>query len=362
MKATTCAAVLATIGLLALPACVHDDGDDDTARPATSELDELRGANSTQFLDATAQPEISMPQLESGGVVQSAAVDLAGVSSVSTSFDGTDLTITISRDDGSALSLSSLSDAFDASGSSESPIAGHGAQSWVLYRDDNDGISVAIATVTAADTNAADYLALGHWTHVAGDLAEFNITGAEIGAFVDGPELSPASPASVPVHGEASYSGPVFGAYAILHGTDAGVTPGSTESGLFSSTVELTTDFAANTIKGCIGCSEMVTLSGTLFDSDTGESSDVLFENSGYKLHLDPIALNSTGTFDEGQMRLRHPVISITSTEGTWGGRFSNIAGSDGDPRLVAGTFGAEATSEGGSEGTFLGSFVGTKE
>ena len=61
-------------------------------------------------------------------------------------------------------------------------------------------------------------------------------------------------------------------------------------------------------------------------------------------------------------MRLEHPDISIASTEGAWGGRFSNIADSVGNPRLVASTFGAEAASAGGSEGAFLGSFVGTKE
>ena len=361
MKTTVYTAALAATGLLVLSACVHGSGDD-TARPATDEVDDLRGASSTQFLDATAQPEISMPQLESGGVAQSAAVDVAGVSGVSTTFDGTDVTITISRDDGSALSLSSLSDTLDASGSAESPIAGHGARSWVLYKFDNDGMSVAIATVTADASNAADYLTVGHWAHVAGDLTDPSDTGAEFGAFVDGPELSQASPANVPVHGEASYAGPVSGAYAILHGTDAGVTPGSTESGLFSSTVKLTADFAANTIGGCIGCSETVTLSGTLVDADSGESSDVLFEDSGYRLDLHSTSLNSDGTFEPGQMRLRHPVISITGTEGTWGGRFSNIADSDGDPRLVAGTFGAEAASAGGSEGTFVGSFVGAKE
>ena len=60
-------------------------------------------------------------------------------------------------------------------------------------------MSIAIATVTANEDDAADYLTVGHWMHIAVDVAEFSFTGAEIGAFVDGPELmAPASPANLP--------------------------------------------------------------------------------------------------------------------------------------------------------------------
>ena len=92
------------------------------------------------------------------------------------------------------------------------------------------------------------------------------------------------------------------------------------------------------------------------------KSSDVLLEDSGYRLHLDPTSLDSNGTFRGQQLRLEHATTSITSTTGAWGGQFSNNADSAGDPRLVAGTFGAEATGADESEAVFLGSFIGTKE
>ncbi len=364
MKATTGAAVLATIGLLALSACFHDDSE----RPATDETDEatetfddLRGTNAAEILDVTGAAALSPPRSGGGGVVQSAGVGLASASGVSTSFDGTDLTVTISREDGSALTLNSGSDASETSGTTDSPIAGHSAQNWVLFEPATDGMSIAIATVTANQDDAADYLTVGHWMHIAVDVAEFSFTGAETGAFVDGPELM-APPASLPAQGTASYYGPASGAYSVLHGTDTGVVPGSTESGMFNSTIELAADFAANTISGCVGCRDGVALFGTLDDAGTGESTEVMFEDSGYRLYLDSTALDPNGTFLGEDMRLEHPHISIASTEGAWGGRFSSIADSTGDPRLVAGTFGAEATSVGGSEGAFLGSFVGTKE
>ena len=365
--------MLAAIGLLALPACVHDGGEDDTS-PTTTEMDDfaetfddLLGANLSEFLDETAQAEISLPEFEPGGVVQSATVNVADVSGVSTSFDGSHLTIAVSRADGSTLSLNSRSDALSDPDSDDLPIAGDGAQGWVLSKVDNEGMSTAFVTVTTNDSDAANYLTMGYWGHIDLDTTEPDFIRVEIGVFVDGPELSHSSPASLPAQGTASYYGPAWGAYTVLHGRDTGVTPGSTESGVFNSTVELTTDFAANSISGCVGCRDGVTLFGTLDDAGTGESTQVMFEDSGYWLHLDPVDLDPTnlgsdGTFSGQKMRLEHSAISIESTEGAWGGRFSNIADSAGDPRLVAGTFGAEATSAGMSEGAFLGSFVGTKE
>ena len=155
--------------------------------------------------------------------------------------------------------------------------------------------------------------------------------------------------------------GPAFGAYSVVHGTDSAGPAASAEVGEFLSTVKLTADFAVHTISGCVGCrDDKVALIGVLYDTDEG--TDVYFADSGYELHLGSIRLNSDGTFEGGQMRLEHRDILITSTQGAWGGQFSNITDTGGAPRLVAGTFGAEATSAGGSKGAFLGSFVGTKE
>ena len=327
---------------------------------STVTLNDARGANSADILDVTAQAALSLPQF--GSVVQAAAVVMANASGISTSFDGTDLTITVSRDDGSALALNTGSDPSDASGPFESPIAGHSARDWAVVKIDYDGISAARALLTANDGDSADYLTSGYWVHIAGDLTELSFTGVEIGAFVDGPELSLASPPTLPVQGSASYYGPTGGAYSVLHDTGEGGTPGSTEIGEFASTVELTANFAADTIGGCVGCRDGVALFGVLHDADTGEESDVLLEDSGYRLHLGSISLDSNGTFRGEDVRLEHAATSITGTTGAWGGQFSNNADSAGDPRLVAGTFGAEATGADESEAVFLGSFIGTKE
>ena len=92
------------------------------------------------------------------------------------------------------------------------------------------------------------------------------------------------------------------------------------------------------------------------------QGRDVFTSDSGYWMQLGATNLRANGTFDRERISLHNRVVSIASAEGAWGGRFSNIPDSDGDPRLVAGTFGAEAISDGGSEGAFIGSFFGTKE
>lgn len=366
MKAITSTAMLVTVGLLALSACVHDD---DSERPATGEadattesFDDFRGANSDEILDVTGAAAMSLPEFEGRGVVQSAGVGVASASGVSTSFDGTDLTITVSRDDGSALNLNTGSDPSEVSDPFESFIVGHSARFLMVLEISTEGMSAASAAVTANDDNATEYLAMGYWTHIAGDLTELSVTGVEIGAFVDSPELSPASPASPPARGTASYFGPASGAYSVVHGADGAGPVDSVEIGEFSSSIELTADFTAGTIEGCVGCREAVSLIGVLHDMDTGESRDVYTSDSGYWMQLGAISLRADGSFVDAEMSLENRVVSITSTEGAWGGRFSSIPDSDGDPRLVAGTFGAEATSAGGSEGAFLGSFVGAKQ
>lgn len=365
MRAITSTAALATIGLLALSACLHDDSErpaTDETDAATESFDDFRGASSAEILDVTGAAALSPPQFDGGGVVQSSGFGVAGVSGVSTSFDGTDLAITVSRGDGSALNLNTARDPSEVSDPFESFIVGHSARILVVLEIGTEGMSVAQAAVTANDDDAAEYLTMGYWTHITGDLTEPSVIGVEIGAFVDSPELSPASPVSLPAQGTASYLGPAGGAYSVVHGEDGAGPLDSVEIGEFSSSVELTADFADGTIEGCVGCREAVSLIGVLYDMDTGASRDVFTSDSGYWMHLKSAELRADGTFVDAGISLHNRVVSIDSAEGAWGGRFSNIPDSDGDPRLVAGTFGAEAISDGGSEGAFIGSFFGTKE
>ena len=53
---------------------------------------------------------------------------------------------------------------------------------------------------------------------------------------------------------------------------------------------------------------------------------------------------------------------TVTDTSGSWGGQFSNIQDAAGNPRLVAGTTGADWTESDGSRGAFVGAYIATAQ
>ena len=372
MRRTAITATLAMVGLLALAACGGGGGGGDSDRPSATPtpppppppptpprdtVDDARGGNARKILITTAEAAASGPQL--GGLVQTSSENVANVSAVSASFDGAALDLSVSRADGSALNVNTDDDAYLGPFSLPSPIGGHTARDWGIAQVRDDGMTVARALVSWNTGDTADYLAGGYWMHFAGDADTLDFDGFEVGAFVDGPELSLTSPPNMPAAGTAYYSGPTVGIYAASHGTDTGVTPGSTEIGEFASTLWLNVDFAAQSIYGCVGCDDPLAISGVFVDAATGETEEFSDDDSGYELSLLLTTFDSNGTFSGQDLLLQHGDLEITRTEGAWGGQFSNVAGSGGAPRLVAGTYGADATTAGGSQGVFLGAFVG---
>ena len=207
----------------------------------------------------------------------------------------------------------------------------------------------------------ADYAVLGHWLHFTGDMRSLSVTGVEMGTFVDGPELSSANPPNMPVRGQAVYSGPTSGVYVGRYGADAaalfGASVGSGEVGAFTSTIDLTASFAQGTISGCVGCRSGVLLSGIFVDAATGQASTFENVSSPTRVHLGPASFGSDGAFRNRDVTVESSLYQVASSSGAWGGRFSNILDSNGDPRLVAGTYGGEGTSAGGSEAAFVGAF-----
>lgn len=378
MRPITGIAILAMASLLAVSACtgsgrdgsdrepvtdpdpiVDPDPDpdprDETASPGT--VTSVRSARATEIVNTSAQAAVSPPR--AGSVYQSAAEGVAGVSGIGTSFDGADLTLSVSRQDGSSISVES-DHAYLGPYDFVSPIVGHTKiREWGVAQTDGQGISIGRVLVSWDEGDSTDYLAGGYWMHLEGDVDALDFDGIEIGAFVDGPELS--SPPNMPVQGSASYLGVTGGIYSAVHGTDTGVTPGSLEIGEFSSTLELNADFAARTIGGCVGCGDeaSISISSVVEDAATGEVEEFYVEDSGYELALGPTSFDSNGAFVGQQLSLSSEHLAITSTDGYWGGQFSSIPNSStGNPRAVAGTFGAVATSSGDSEGVFLGSYA----
>lgn len=296
-------------------------------------------------LDAAQRAATAMPRF--GSVTQSTgAGDRASASLTA----GPRLQVNIARGAGGTIALDTAAHAVSP-GLTASPVTGRAAADSYLLRYDSS--SFTLARVGAEwDPGYGGWLAGGYWLHAMGDIPAGRITAAEAGAFMDGPEIR-GTP-SLPVTGTASYRGIAAGFYASQYGTDIPTVPsGSREVGEFDGVAALTTDFGARTIWGRIS---NIRASGVIaYPNGTAEGFNV---TTDYQVQLAPAQVGSNGTFTSSGVTVSHPLVSISS-RGAWGGRFSTIDDSAGNPRLVAGTVGASGSAPGGSTASFVGGFYG---
>ena len=357
MQWTKFIATVAASGLFLLTACGGGGGDNGrpvASRPAPT-LSDAQSANPEVVRGAASRVGGNLPRF--GSVTQSSnSGRVSGITgdSVFTSFDGSNVRFTVSHENGSRLAFNSATDTFGYE-SFYSEIPGHTGRAYELLDYTDTTVSVAAVYVSWDNIDHMDYLAGGYWMHLEGSVDPFQITGAEVGAFVDGPELSSAP--VLPNLGTASYRGLARGLYARVYGTDTADPADSTEIGEFSATAELTANFASMTIFGCVGCSGGVETVGIFHDASTGETYEVN-DTSDVRVQLGPAPISSNGNFRNRDVTVTSPGVDVTSTSGSWGGQFSNIPDAQGDPRLVAGTFGGEATTSGGTEAVFVGAYV----
>ena len=305
-----------------------------------------------------------------GSVTQSYSVDVSGVSSdaAEVGVDNGIIFLTVTRDAGSRFTLNSDDHAYASESIPRSEtLSRQGPATEVDMSDITDGAAtMAGIWVEEWEPGYGEWLALGLWLHLEGDIEDGSIRGVrgvEVGAFVDGPELDGIP--SLPPAGTATYSGIADGVHAGEYGTDGivdGVPQGSQLVGTYTGDLTLVADFGA-------GPSESGTIGGHI---DNIEIDELVVTPSGDEIHvvetmedrieLGAVPIDSDGSFSGRTVRLTHPDGGITSSEGAWGGKFSTIADGNGDPRLVAGTHGVNATFSGGSELTMIGVFYGVTE
>ena len=347
--------IAAVVAALMLTACGGSGGGsnsetqrpDPTPQPPRITASDVQQGSSARA--AAARVATSAPAF--GSVTQSANQDgVTGISTdrASTTFDGQTFTLRVDRRAGNDIHLSTAEDPTEGYLYDRSPIPGHdaGAEGYILDYKASE-TTLAYVGVSWLNSDPTDYLAGGYWLHVRGDVLGNGIVD-EGGAFVDGPELSLSSRPTMPVRGTATYSGYAEGLYASTYGFDFPEFRGETEIGLWYGGLQLTADFAARTIGGCVGCNaaERVHVNG--YETD-------------YRLRLGAASFDSGGTFRSSSVTLESATVPISSSSGNWGGMFSNRLDGSGDPRLIAGTVGGEARTPGGSESAFVGAWYGTK-
>ena len=182
-------------------------------------------------------------------------------------------------------------------------------------------------------------------------------------AIVDGPEIDTGVAPQLPVGGTASYAGQAGGLYAYVSGSDWGEDEGAIVVDEYRGTVTLTVDFADRSLRGCIGCVGDLVTQRAHFGIFLGEELlDVSALAKDYEFHLATAILGEDGTFERNRVTVRHPDRTVTQSEGHWGGLLSRRQDEDGNPRLVAGFNGVSFQESDGSEGEFVGSFLGLSE
>lgn len=327
------------------------------------QLTALAAANQAVARAATAGAANSLPVF-GDSITQSGNRDDDGVSSdrASTDFDGDRLIASIMRENAAPLSFDTATDTVD---SVDLPyISGYTLRTWALVDVTDDGASVSYHLVNWNNADPMDYLAAGYWIHLGGEVQPLQFSDAEAGVFVDGPELSTLTPPVLPESGQLAYGGAAQGFYIGRYGENPVVAEGSTEYGEFIATIQLAADFGAGTIGGCLGCLGGFRVGDLFFvDAASGEQRELGSRVLAHQIRLQA-PLSTDGSFRNGRddgatVTLAAPNAELTASSGTWGGKFSNIPNEAGNPRLVAGTFGASFTTSLGGEGAFLGTFVG---
>ena len=307
---------------------------------------------------------------------------------VSTEFDGTNVTVEVDP-------LEAMDFTFDTETDSveetlpryplpDSPVPGHTLREWTTFKVSDEQTVYGHVLVSWDDSDPMNYLAGGYWTNLRGDITEgliTSITSATVGAFVDGPEL--AGIPLLPDLGTATYRGRASGQYTYFYGSSwddfpfpegvPSVTSGTWDTGVYTGTIELIANFGKQTIAGCLGCllddadPEFLVLE-TAGDArlPSGERKEVKADYSGIysasRVYFDETPIRADGTWSGDNVRLEidyHPVGA--STSGTWGGKFSTIPDTAGDPRLAAGTTAVEWSHPAGDRAMFVGNFIAGK-
>ena len=323
---------------------------------------EVVSESPTATLTSATNVSTSLPNF--GSVTQSSNKGVGNITTdaAQTTFDGRNISISVTREDNTSFTVNSGTDTFESERFS-SPIPGHSGREDVLVKVENTNATLGRFSTSWSNADPTDYLAGGYWLHITGNAGLATITGVEVGAFVDGPELSSAP--TLPNLGQASYAGPAGGLYAFQYGNLraqlAELPVGTMEIGEFAGPITLTADFRTSTIEGCVGCAGAIYVQGAAI-TPSGQIGTFSSSVPGVRVVLDPANFESNGQFRAQNVRIEIDGVNIVQSGGSWGGMFSNIPDSSGQPRLVAGTAAGGWTESDASEGAFVGTFGATNQ
>lgn len=290
-----------------------------------------------------------------------------------TTFEDNVLIIDYTEQDGTRTLLNTRRDA-ESMVNFTTEMPGHVGRGWTLLQRGGGGEDpiMAYAVVSWNPDDPSDYLAAGWWIRFANqrfpDVDPYHDDSRRV-LFIDGPEIDPAFPPSLPAMGTASYSGGAGGRYLYKYGDNwPEDVKGKVSSEEFAGVMTLTADFAAGTIGGCLGCVGDLTVQrlhlASAFDRFETEPVELLAHPRDYEVRFAPTEFNPDGTFQTGEgVTVTHPERSVAGVRRRhWGGGFSNRPDSAGNPRLVSGFVQTVFQEEDGSRAIITGIYNALSE
>ena len=132
---------------------------------------------------------------------------------------------------------------------------------------------------------------------------------------------------------------------------------GAIEEGQYESDLSLTANFQSMTIGG--QADNVVLYNVNVLLPNGTEFFDPAAQATTYRVDFGDAPITSNGTFSGNDLTVTSQDYNLDTTTGTWGGQFSGVNDSNGNPRAVAGTNAVYFNSVGGSEAIFTGAFYG---
>ena len=265
-------------------------------------------------------------------------------------------------DPGRRATVNSLDDAV-ATRPATTPIPGHQARDWTFHKETEHGTSIVFAVTSWDPADPADYFMAGWWAEFPGQYApDLNIHEARRIGIVDGPEIDNRFPPDLPAEGQASYLGQTGGVYRYR---PPGGSREDTLAEEYQGTINLTADFAAGTIRGCVGCVNDLVSRREYFSALLGNQQrfDAGPYIADFEIHLGAAPIKDDGTFGSDDVTVRYPLQHEPGkTSGVWGGQMSSTPDADGNPRLAAGFAVGRFEGEDGGRGSFIGSFLAVSD
>ena len=351
-------AMAASIALASLLwACAGADRHMTDIQPSMEPYAEL-SSQSAEAVTETAQTAATTTP-EFGSVVQSIGDGVYPVVDLSVAFDDdtSESIVTITRLDPFTGTFSSelvFDTGLNSLGgtdleASETPLGREGKDEFVIYGKDTEFALARVITVWDPLV-FGDWASGGYWLYIDTDPETDEVSSAEVGAFIDGPEFSGNS--SLSMIGDATYAGLAAGLYAAEVGSDGVFEEGTYALGEYRGSLALTADFTAGTIHG--GVNDLV-VSGSAY-TPSGDEIGFANEPLGGEIVLGSAELSANGRATD---RASFSGDNVASSEGVWGVQLSSMPDDFENPRAVGGTSGVIYTTTGGSEIALVGALYG---